>query len=41
MSASLRLPYEMDHQEKKEKVDEVIKELGLSHVASTMVPVSL
>ena len=37
LSASLRLPSEMDHQEKEEKVDEVIEELGLSHVANTLV----
>ena len=38
LSASLRLPSEMKQQEKKEKVDEVIEELGLSHVANTLVP---
>ena len=37
LSASLRLPWNMDRQEKEEKVDEVIEELGLSHVANTMV----
>ena len=37
LSASLRLPSEMDRQEKEEKVNEVIKELGLSHVANTLV----
>ena len=37
LSASLRLPSEMDCQEKKEKVDEVIEDLGLSHVANILV----
>lgn len=37
LSASLRLPHEMDRQEKEEKVDEVIEELGLSHVTDTLV----
>ena len=37
LSAFLRLPSEMDHQEKEEKVDEIIEELGLSHVANSLV----
>ena len=37
LSASLRLPAEMDRREKEEKVDEVIEELGLSHVANSLV----
>ena len=37
LSASLRLPSEMNRREKKEKVDEVIEDLGLSHVANTLV----
>ena len=37
LSASLRLPSEMDRREKEEKVDEVIEELGLSHVANALV----
>ena len=39
LSASLRLPGDMDRQEKEEKVDEIIKELDLSHVADTLVPI--
>ena len=38
LSASLRLPSEMKQQEKKEKVNEIIEDLGLSHVANTLVP---
>ena len=38
LSAALRLPNDMDRREREEKVDEVVEELGLSHVASTMVP---
>ena len=38
LSATLRLPGDMDRQEKEEKVDEIIKELDLSHVADTLVP---
>lgn len=37
LSASLRLPPEMTKDEKFEKVDEVIEELGISHVADTLV----
>ena len=37
LSASLRLPSEMDCREKEEKVDEIIEELGLSHVANSLV----
>ena len=37
LSASLRLPSEMDRREKEEKVDEVIEELGISHVADSLV----
>ena len=37
LSASLRLPPEMDRREREEKVDEVIEELGLSHVANSLV----
>ena len=37
LSATLRLPGDMDRQEKEEKVDEIIKELDLSHVADTLV----
>ena len=37
LSALLRLPPEMDKDEKLEKVDEVIEELGISHVADTLV----
>ena len=40
LSASLRLPSEMDHREKEEKVDEVIEELGLSHVANSLVNIT-
>ena len=39
LSASLRLPGDMNRQEKEEKVDEIIKELDLSHVADTLVPI--
>ena len=31
----------MDRREKEEKVEEVIEELGLSHIAKTMVPISV
>ena len=41
LSASLRLPRDMDHREREEKVDEVIEELGLSHVANTLVLISV
>ena len=37
LSALLRLPPEMTHAEKLEKVDEVIEELGIYHVADTLV----
>ncbi|XP_065904848.1 broad substrate specificity ATP-binding cassette transporter ABCG2-like isoform X2 [Dysidea avara] len=37
LSALLRLPPEMDKDEKLEKVDEVIEELGISHVADTLI----
>jgi len=37
LSAALRLPSDMDYRERAEKVDEVIEELGLSHVADTLV----
>ena len=38
LSASLRLPSEMKQPEKEEKANEVIEELGLSHVANQLVP---
>jgi len=37
MSALMRLPSDMTKDEKLEKVDEVIEELGISHVANTLV----
>ncbi|XP_065903806.1 broad substrate specificity ATP-binding cassette transporter ABCG2-like [Dysidea avara] len=37
LSALLRLPPEMTHAEKLEKVDEVIEELGIYHVADTLI----
>jgi len=36
-SAALRLPMSMTRKERAEKVDSVISELGLSHVAKTKV----
>jgi len=39
-SALMRLPPEMTKDEKLEKVDEVIEELGISHVADTLVCMS-
>ena len=41
LSAMLRLPPEMTKDEKLEKVDEVIEELGISHVANTLVCVTV
>ena len=41
LSASLRLPPEMDRREREEKVDEVIEELGLSHVANSLVTTNM
>ncbi|XP_065904845.1 broad substrate specificity ATP-binding cassette transporter ABCG2-like isoform X4 [Dysidea avara] len=37
LSALLRLPPDMTHDEKLEKVDEVIENLGISHVADTLI----
>jgi len=36
-SAALRLPMSMTRQERSDKVESVISELGLSHVANTKV----
>jgi len=40
-SAALRLPMSMTSEERSEKVESVISELGLSHVANTKVSFSL
>jgi len=35
LSAALRLPRDISHGERSEKVDEIIEELNLSHVAKS------
>ena len=40
-SAALRLPMSMSKRQRAEKVENVINELGLSHVASTRVRAAL